>query len=177
MTRVLAVFLSSALLVMPLVAGAQANVDAINWEMVQNGLFHPHVNNCDSGTEAFMPIGAGGPSGPTGLCIEKSERSSLNWEDARLDCAASGKRLPEIAEWRRACNLAGSLSLSNMTDDDEWASNYAVFHTENTSDGYSTGSGYWGGVMIGNGSCFNIGFGISGHISGGATSHVYRCVR
>lgn len=103
--------LLSLFVIVPISGFAQANIDSVNWEMLQNGLFHPHADNC-SANEAFMPLGSGSTSGGTGICVEKDERSVLNFEDARLDCADEGKRLPEMAEFRRACGLAGPLTLA-----------------------------------------------------------------
>lgn len=169
------IFALILLIGVPLNCVAQANIDSVNWEMLQNGLFHPHADNC-SNSEAFMPLGSGSTSGGTGICVEKDERSVLNFEDARLDCADEGKRLPEMAEYRRACGLAGSLGLNNMTDDYEWASNFPQVHSEWVSNGYSAANAYWGSIIMGNSSCFQVAFGIVGHTSPSATAYNYRCV-
>jgi hypothetical protein len=156
---------------------AQQNLDMINNEMISNGLFIPHTNYCDSSTEAFVPVGFGGTGGNRGFCIEKSQRSgggSDSWEDARQDCADEGKRLPEIAEWKIACQLAGSLSISNMTDDWEWAGNFPYNNTFKDSSWFTNGEA----SIVGSGSCLAISAGaFSSGSSSENTALSYRCVR
>lgn len=91
-------------------------------DFANQGLFKPHADYCDSSTEAFVAIAGSG----RGFCIEKSERSSAAWEDAREDCAEDGKRLPEPGEYKFTCNIAGSLGVSGMDSGAEWVSNFAL---------------------------------------------------
>ena len=95
--------------------------DAWISQMRRQDLFQAHLNDCDTSTEAFISVGATN----RGFCIEKAERTAASWLDARETCLAAEKRLPEPAEFQSACNQAATLSLSNMTDDWEWASNFA----------------------------------------------------
>lgn len=79
------------------------------------GLFTPHVDNCDSGTEVFIAIG-----GTTfGYCIEKDQRAPVVYSEARNICASVGKRLPSYNEYKFACDNPPS-GLVNMTTDREW---------------------------------------------------------
>src|SRR4051812_3569587 len=106
-------------------AHAQYGLDAVNKEMIDSGLFHPHANICDT-SEGFLALGSGGTSGNTGICVEKNTRTATGWENARQICAGLGKRLPEPAEWKKACDNAGSLSLSSMGSAWEYASNFTL---------------------------------------------------
>lgn len=169
--------LTALLFIAPFVAPsnglAQAlGSDMINQEMKDNGLFHPHVNNCAS-TEVFVPVGAGGTGGPTGFCIDKDESSGsgIAWEDCRQNCAALGKRLPEPAEFKIACQLAPT-GLVHMTDNYEWGSNFSWLHAD-AHGGYQQMET----VLIGNGSCANAGAGEFANISSQEnTNYNYRCV-
>ncbi|MEQ8510255.1 MAG: hypothetical protein RIB43_14720 [Rhodospirillaceae bacterium] len=89
-------------------------------------LFQLHNNGgekaCDL-TEKFVTV-----RGSLGFCIDADEHSAgaLEWEDARETCAAEGKRLPEVSEFKFACQ-AGISGLNNMTGNREWLSNFATF--------------------------------------------------
>jgi hypothetical protein len=139
--------------------------DMLNTYFAQKGLFTPHANNCD-GTEAFVAIG----DGSVGYCIEKNERSEKHWEDAKQACASLGKRLPEIFEWKFACQNASSLGLSNMTNNWEWSSNFALPKT----NGSYTGSG---AQLAGNGNCARTNWYWVGNNIGYEYSYSFRCVR
>jgi hypothetical protein len=101
-------------------------VDMLTGYISEKGLFVPHINNCFP-TESFISLGI--PNG-AGFCIEKKERKEASWEESRKACALEGKRLPEIFEWKLACNEANNLGLENMTTNAngneaawEWSSN------------------------------------------------------
>lgn len=128
-------------------------------------LFTPHTDNC-SASEAFVALYTGAT---LGFCIEEDERTAEAWEDARETCAQAGKRLPEPAEWKYACEDAGTLGLNNMTDDWEHASNFSYL-------GAVTGYVLIAASM-GNGSCIhsNIAY-IANYTGGAASSFVFRCV-
>lgn len=137
--------------------------------MGRRGDFVIHEDDCDSGTEAFVEL-----LDDEGYCIEKSERSAALWEEARQTCFAAGKRLPEPGEWKYACGLAGGLSISNMTDDWEWASNFPIPIMDN-SNGY-VGQGL-DALVMGDGAC-NKGIVVEVATYGtGSASMPYRCVR
>lgn len=88
------------------------------------GLFVPHEDNCDGGTEVFIAVG-----GTTnGLCMEKDERSTAIWTQAKEICALANKRLPEPMEFQYACKNPPA-GLTNMTNSSEWVSNNAYSHT------------------------------------------------
>ena len=100
--------------------GGRANgvTDMFNAYYMQLGLFTPHGGDvCDS-SESFVEIAGG-----FGYCIEKNQRSSDHWVNAKRTCALAGKRLPEPAEWKFACMNANSLGLNNMIGGWEIASN------------------------------------------------------
>jgi len=133
----------------------------------QWGLFHPHDDFCDSSTEVFVSMGG---TSNRGFCIEKNERTATTWEAARDDCATDKKRLPEPGEFRYACvNAAG---LNNMTDDYEWASNFAVPQCHSTTAcGVAVAS-------FGNGGCGYGNFSYFGRSdTGSGVSFPYRCIR
>lgn len=135
----------------------------------QWGLFTPHEDYCDSSSEEFISISG---SASRGFCIEKSERTADTWEDARDACASLKKRLPEPGEWKFAC--AHGTSLSNMTDDYEWASNFLG----NAEYGLS-GTGYYGygAIRIGDGNCYTASIGWMATSTSIEESLPFRCVR
>ena len=109
-------------------------------------LFTPHPNTC-AGTEAFVAVGALGD----GYCIEKNERTAAYWEEAKQVCAAVDKRLPEVAEFIYACTRAGSLSLSDMTNNPEWVTNQSSpVYSNDSANGFFIGDM---AALAGNGGC------------------------
>ncbi len=130
------------------------------------GLFEPHINNCAS-DEAFVPLYSGAS---LGFCIEKNERTAAVWTDAIRTCLSLGKRLPEPWEWQVACDAAGSLGIINMTNNWEWASNFAM--------PMYTGSYYGvGAPVFGYGGCNYASWRWVGYHSGSRDSPPFRCVR
>jgi hypothetical protein len=129
------------------------------------GLFRPHGNNC-SASEAFVPLWSGAS---VGYCIEKTERAGAYWTDAIRTCLSVGKRLPEPWEWQVACDNAATLGLSNMTNNWEWASNFAL----PMSDGSFYGAG---AAVFGNGGCNRADWGWLGTNTGYRASLAFRCV-
>jgi hypothetical protein len=133
----------------------------------KEGLFSPHVNTCDSSTEAYISIG----NGSLGFCFEKSERTAALWENAKQTCASVGKRLPEVAEYKYACNNAGSYGLSNMTNDYEWTSNQAH---------HFSSVGFGSGILVevlGNGSCDTGAYGVVASDWQTTSPLTFHCVR
>lgn len=154
-------------------ANAQSfGYDMVTAEMIADGLFIPHKDWCDSGTEVFVAVGA---HANRGFCLEKNLRGVGNvyWEDARQACAADGKRLPEPSEFRIACVLAPA-GLNNMTTDGQWISNFAApFGT--VMNQVLTGWAAGGGSCDQSGSAI-----ISGNNAGvpyAAGSYKFRCLR
>lgn len=136
--------------------------------MQEMGMFRPHWNFCNSSTEGFVTVTPDG----RGYCIEKAERATATWEAARNNCIADSKRLPEPGEFKVACQLAGSLSLSNMTDNPEWATNFPMVVQ------YISGSTTAiAAADAGNGSCAHGAFGYISTSNGNEDSLHYRCVR
>lgn len=131
----------------------------------QWGLFTPHEDYCDSSTEVFVAVSG---TAQRGFCIEKNERQTAVYEDARDDCAADKKRLPEPVEWKFACkNAAG---LSNMTDNQfEWAGNYPILF-----DGAGMSA-----ARIGKNSCIegSRAWIVYSGTGGQEDSYPYRCIR
>lgn len=126
------------------------------------GYFTPHANTC-SGTEAYRTLYSGAS---VGFCIEKDERAAQTWENARITCAAAGKRLPEFGEWKDVCkNASTTLSVINMINDYEWASNFAI--PESAGGVFSV---YAGGA--GCGSANAVGASYNGGSEG---SYTFRC--
>lgn len=139
---------------------AQAETDVWNGYFSQRGLFNPHSDYCDTSTEAFVQMGPNGD----GYCIEKNERTGATWDEAKDTCASNNKRLPEPAEFRFACTRAGSLSLSNMTNNYEWVSNQSTTYFTGGSAGVMV-------LLLGSGGCG------AQNIDGIDQTHVFRCVR
>ena len=157
------------------IAHAQYGLDGVANEMKEKGLFTPHANNCGTG-EVFMAIGSGGTSGATGFCVESTERTTaLDWISARQTCAAAGKRLMEPAEFKYACDNATSLGLSGMSDNYEWATNFAFFVIDYW---YGQGMQKLNAIKAGNGSCNSSASGpISDITSGTPDTATFRCIR
>jgi hypothetical protein len=132
----------------------------------KQGLFTAHSNNCD-GTESFVALFSGSS---VGFCIEKNEHSAQYWEDARKTCAAAGKRLPEPGEWKDSCQNAGTLGLSDMTGNWEWASNFSLPMYDGNGNG--VGSPVFGGSGCNHATWLWVGYG-----TGGENSGAFRCVR
>jgi hypothetical protein len=169
-TMILAVM--TLLVVSPAVA--QTSHDAISQEMKEKGLFSPHANFCTT-SEAFLALGQGTTSGATGICVEKAERSAATFETARQTCADLGKRLPEPAEYQLACAAAGGLSISDVTDDNEWASNFYQINF-----GYdANNSGFFQRevAIMGETNCAHLYIGVVADAGNNNQTHTYRCVR
>ncbi len=124
--------LATALMAVAPVKAQQTTTTTANGSDFWNGstppeLYQLHENGgartC-SGSEVFVTV-----RGALGYCMDANENAagSLQWEDAREICMAAGKRLPEPAEYKFACD-AGVPGLNNMTDDAEWASNFAAVY-------------------------------------------------
>lgn len=146
-------------------AGPSVGSDMWTSWMERNGLFEVHGDDC-SGSEAFVAID---PYQTRGFCIETGERTAAIWEVARDDCMQDGKRLPEPAEWMVACANAGSLGLSNMTNNYEHISNFAITFRSSTYHGVAV-------PASGNGSC-SAGAHSWVTSESSPTSRAYRCVR
>lgn len=164
LSLLLAVFVQT-----PTAQSQAVGTDMWTKSMMDRGLFTPHTDYCDS-SEVFIPMGAGSN---LGYCIEKAETSAVKFVTARESCAAAGKRLPEPAEFRFACELAPA-GLANMTGNWEWASNFTV--------PFDIGSGTLAGPIAGTAgydACGSLSWNFTG--SNNSTYHnvtaPYRCVR
>lgn len=139
--------------------------------MTQLGLFRVHRDDCASATEVFIEVFTDDNSVQFGFCIDKDEHSagSVEWEDARQECLDDGKRLPEPAEFKFACQIG--TGLSNTTDDWEWASNFAPHtYVSGTTILYST-------VLAGGAGCKSFINGNAGTSTNVSQSLPFRCVR
>lgn len=150
------------------VAMAQSGLGTDMWtrRMQSMGLFKWHKNNCTT-DEVFVAIAG---EANRGFCIEKNERPSAQWEDARNDCLEDGKRLPEPGEYKFACD-AGIAGLNDMDDGDyEWASNHPLLVADS---GAGVAVPVWG-----KNTCAEASYRTVGWNGGGLSeSTVYRCVR
>ncbi len=108
--------------------------------------------------------------GDVGWVIERDERGSLSWAEARAECLKDNMRLPEIFEYQLGCMNDTLFGLSSMTDTFEWASNSA----------FAAYSGADAGIVaftVGGGGCD---FGSThwvAHWNGGLIRTPYRCAR
>lgn len=102
--------------------GPALGTDMWTGYMARTALFVPHYDNCDTATEAFVAVSPDGK----GYCIEINERAAIHWDEARHTCLQLNKRLPEPGEFKFACTRRTQLGLQNMTNNKEWASNFAL---------------------------------------------------
>jgi len=137
------------------------STDSLNAQMS----FSLHSDTCDS-DEAFIPI----KNSVQWICMEKTERTAQNCEDARKTCSDAWKRLAEPWEWKYACQNASSYWLSDMTNNWEWDSNFA----QPVDYG---GSDWVGAAIAGSWDCHYAGWGWVGYSSGSEDSNTFRCVR
>mgnify|MGYP001555164085 CR=1 FL=1 len=146
-------------------------MDMLHAHDIQSGLFVPHSNNCVE-SEAFVALTADG----RGYCIEKEERQLYTWQEARMDCAKDGKRLPEPFEWKVACSASKKLGLKNMIGNWEWASSFTtpeVLPVNNTGDYQGMGV-----PVFGNQGCHQGTWEWIGHSKSlGENGRNFRCVR
>lgn len=136
--------------------------DMLNNWAVSKGLFTPHANDC--GADAFVTI-----AGTTGFCIEKDQRTAATWELARMACAGVNKRLPEPWEWKYVCKNPPS-GVVNMTNDWEWASNFAL-------PVYNGGASGVVAAIFGSGGCAYANWSWVGYYTSSENSNSFRCVR
>ncbi len=136
------------------ISGISPNAGMYNNRILLISPPYPFTEICFKGGSVYFDVHAGSEStaggnclpGDIGYIIERYERPSVkSWEEAKADCLLSGMRLAEPFEWKFACKNAVAASLFNMTDNYEWASNFA----EPDFDGG------WGVVVtvLGNGGC------------------------
>lgn len=86
-----------------------------------------------------------------------------------MTCESFGKRLPEPFEWKYGCKNLATLSLANMIDDWEWASN-------TTLPMYGTNAGV-GVALFGAGGCAYATWAWLGYATSSEGSYSFRCVR
>jgi hypothetical protein len=154
---------------------AQAlGTDTWTVEMEKSGLFAAHQNYCST-SEVFLQVGQ---TTNLGFCMEKTRRTAATWEVARNTCAGVGKRLPEPAELKYACNNPPT-GLSNLPDTSwEWASNFLtqyIIQITTTSWNYHISA-----PIGGNTNCTYGGLGDASGNTNAVTndsSYAYRCVR
>lgn len=109
--------------------------------MADMWLFTPHTNDCNSSTESFIPT-----SGANyWFCIEKNERTSSTFYNARQTCMSVWKRLPEPWEYMYACF---NYLWNGMTNGREWSSNFT--HERSSAPGYGLGVQVFGYSSCGN---------------------------
>lgn len=146
------------------------------WTQAMSGLrlFTPHRDDCNATTEVFVKVYENSNSVDFGFCIEKDQRAAQEWEDAKHACLQDGKRLPEPAEFKYACDSVSGLN--NMTDGYEWITNFGKFENYRTG---SSGTNYRGILIAagGNGACYRSAFGSAMHSTITAASVAFRCVR
>ncbi len=145
------------------------------WTQAMSGLrlFTPHRDDCVTASEIFIKVYTNSNSVDFGFCMDKDEHSAgaKEFEDARQECFDDGKRLPEPAEFKVACQIG--TGFSNMTDDTEWISNFAVqyYRGINNYEGIGVSAG-------GNTGCtWNVVGWMTRSSGGGAASIPFRCVR
>ena len=151
------------------------------WTQAMSGLrlFTPHRNNCDdttTPTEVFVKVYTNSNSVDFGFCMDKDEHSAgvVEWEDAKKECLDDGKRLPEVGEWKYACDSVAGLN--NMTDDWEHSSNFWTPHRTPSP----TGSTYHHGAITtrsGSGGCKALANAWIGNTNLSSNASVFRCVR
>jgi hypothetical protein len=73
------------------------------------------------GDTAKVPVTAARMSAS---CIEKAQRGSATWTDAKADCEGLGRRLCADAEWLAAC--LGADGVTEMIGDYEWVAEEAA---------------------------------------------------
>ncbi len=155
----------------PVNAGPALGTDSFVTLQTELGLYVPHIDNCDSGTESFVDIAETG----RGYCIEKTARSAASWDDARNDCLKDAKRLPEAVEWKFACKSLNPADFTKSSSAPEWSSNfYAPF---NAQSGSSTFDGVWVTTAGGPSDCIRLSYGAVSLNTGVEQSREYRCLR
>ena len=111
--------------------------------------------------------------GDIGYVIEKNERTASSWKLAKQTCLQNGMRLTEPFEWGLACTNAATWSLTAMTGNWEWASNFSLPFIVYDGIYYNgVGSAIFGGT-----SCSYAGFDAVGNYYGNEASYVFRCAR
>ena len=161
-------FLIFALPVIAFADGVAVGSDMWTAWMDKEGLFSPHIDYCDSSTEAFIAVE---PGGVKGFCMEKDQRGYTTWEEARATCVGLRKRLPEPGEFRYACTRAASLGLDDMiTANGEFSSNFPIT--------FYSGSPW--GITVSYSGMVNCNYSAHSWVTnsnGSSESHNYRCVR
>jgi hypothetical protein len=107
--------------------------------------------------------------GDVGFVIEQNERSANYWEQAKADCLKDGMRLPEPFEFKYACVNASTFVLNDMTNNWEWASNFAL-------PVYDSNSGV-GAALMGDSVCSYAYWHWVGTSDGSQASDAFRCVK
>ncbi|MEQ8510325.1 MAG: hypothetical protein RIB43_15070 [Rhodospirillaceae bacterium] len=144
------------------------------WTQAMSGLrlFTPHRDDCNATTEVFVKVYENANSVDFGFCMEKDERPGQNWEDAKHTCLSEGKRLPEPAEWKYACDSV--TGLNNMTGGWEWISNFGSLEISHNGSGifrmYAT-------TAAGNNGCANASYAQIMDWNSIAGSIAFRCLR
>lgn len=143
------------------------------WTQAMAGLrlFTPHRDNCNTTTEVFIKVYENTNSIDFGYCIDKDEQTAQEWEDARQTCLDSGKRLPEPAEWKVACDIG--TGLNNMTNAYEWTGNTNFFGWKPNGNL----SQNWAALAMGNGSCKSATTSAMASLYSASGSYAFRCVR
>ncbi len=134
----------------------------------RKGMFLLHTDDCATG-EAFVDLAT-----DMGYCIEEDERSAETWEEARQTCLENDMRLPEPAEYKYACTRRVALSLNDMVEDWEWASNFPHGFIDHSASYAPSGLQV---AKLGNGGCSKGMVGEVATLLNGELSIPFRCVR
>jgi len=108
--------------------------------------------------------------GDVGFIIEKNERAANYWELAKQTCLQYNMRLTEPFEWKLSCKNAATWSLSSMTGNWEWASNFSL----PVYGGSGTGVG---SAIFGSSGCGYAAWDWVGYGTGYEASDAFRCAR
>lgn len=116
------------------------------------------------------PDGGQCAAGDVGWIIERNERFSATWDEARMDCLKDGMRLLEPFEFRISCRDADTFGINDLADDWEFASN--------TTQLFSSGGFHSVSVPImGSTSCNAASVRVVGNNVGETDVALFRCAR
>lgn len=106
--------------------------------------------------------------GDVGYVIEKNQRATQHWNQAKSICLQNGMRLPETFELQYVCESGGSWGLTGVGSAWEWSGNSSLIEP--------SGNGL-GSAVFGGSGCTYAGWGWVGYLSGLEDSDVFRCAR
>ncbi len=166
-------------------ATTQDLLDAIRHQSVNQGIYDNRISDFTH-DRAFVEIcfkagtmkvdeddadtsttGGNCDPGDVGWVIERTERTTATWTDAKATCLEMGMRLPEPFEYQLTCDNAAMIGIIDMTDNYEWASNSSIANYLNQNRSFA--------ATLGGGSCNYGSTGAVAGIDGTRTSKAYRC--